>query len=200
MNKKDIALTVGGVLASFALAYLLYRLQQRDAAINAANAAASAQASQDAQNTQIANETSLESQLPTLNISGGNSTALSTAIDGSSDSSASAGATTEASFNSLLSNIIADFAPSITTQPNMSENPNIIPTVGNSGLSLISIPTSAAAALAGAGQALTTQTNGTLSNVPESTITNPGARIVGSSAGSYYDGDVTPIASTGMVN
>lgn len=32
MNKKDIALTVGGVLATMVLAYLFYKMQQRDAA------------------------------------------------------------------------------------------------------------------------------------------------------------------------
>jgi hypothetical protein len=32
MNGKDIALTTGGILATMALAYLLYRIQQRDAA------------------------------------------------------------------------------------------------------------------------------------------------------------------------
>jgi hypothetical protein len=46
MNRKDIALTVGGVLATMALAYLFYRLQQRDAAaIAAANEAAANDAS-----------------------------------------------------------------------------------------------------------------------------------------------------------
>jgi hypothetical protein len=44
MNKKDIALTTGGVLATMALAYMFYRLQQRD---QAAAAAISAQAQAD---------------------------------------------------------------------------------------------------------------------------------------------------------
>ena len=42
MNKKDIALTVGGVLATMVLAYLLYQHQQTAAAAAASDAAANA--------------------------------------------------------------------------------------------------------------------------------------------------------------
>jgi hypothetical protein len=41
MDRKDIALTVGGVIASAGVAFLIYRLQQRDAAQNAAAISAS---------------------------------------------------------------------------------------------------------------------------------------------------------------
>jgi hypothetical protein len=42
MNTKDIALTVGGVLATMVVAYLIYKMQQRDAAAAAAAASSAA--------------------------------------------------------------------------------------------------------------------------------------------------------------
>lgn len=44
MNKKDVALTVGGILATMAVSYLVYRMQKKDAAAAAANQDAAAQA------------------------------------------------------------------------------------------------------------------------------------------------------------
>lgn len=147
MNKKDIALTVGGVLATMVLAYLLYRLQQRDAATSAANAAAD----QQTQVSQANQQESYLAQLPSISsgVSGGGGT-LATSNEGVSDTTASSGSHADAATETLLSNIIADFAGSINqTQPGASTNASLIPTTTTSSLNLSSIPISAAEALAG---------------------------------------------------
>lgn len=146
MNKKDIALSVGGVLATMVLAYLLYRLQQRDAATAANNAAQAAQDAQDAQVAQSENEAQLESQLPQVTLSGISNTSLSTSAEGTTDTTSSSGTDDEASIDGLLTSIISSFASSIAQpqpqlQTNSISNASIIPTLSNdSQQSLATVP------------------------------------------------------------
>ena len=62
LDKKEIALTVGGVVATIAVAYLIYRLEQNNAAIAQANA----QANSDAIQSQLANEQQQIASLPSV--------------------------------------------------------------------------------------------------------------------------------------
>ena len=140
MNKKDIALTVGGVLATMVLAYLLYRHQQTAAAQAALDAAANdAQAQAD----QYQQEQYL-SQLPSTNSYGGTST-LATSNEGTADTTASNGTSPDAATETLLSSIIAAFAGSINTgTPGSTSNASLIPTIDSGGgTSLVSVPTTA---------------------------------------------------------
>jgi hypothetical protein len=139
MNKKDIALTVGGVLATMVLAYLLYSLQQRDAATAAAN---SANAEADAEDQQAEQEEYL-SQLPTASTGvASGTTTLDTSNEGSTDTTSSSGTDGDAATESLLTNIIADFAGSINQgTPGATQNASLIPTLPNTQLSLVNVPT-----------------------------------------------------------
>ena len=85
MNRKDIALSVGGTLASMALAYLLWRIQQKDAAQAAANASATAtqQAATAAQDQ--ANEYAVSSALPSLGVSSTSGYSVSTPVTAGDD-------------------------------------------------------------------------------------------------------------------
>jgi len=100
MNRKDIALTVGGIIASFALTYLIYRLQQRDAA---ANAAAAAAAATDA----AAQETQENDYLGSYESGGGNGTGLVDTY--SADTAASTTSTTPTQSNDLISQVLSAF-------------------------------------------------------------------------------------------
>lgn len=144
MNKKDIALTVGGVLATMILAYLLYRLQKRDAAQAAQAASDAAQAAQDAQVANSQNEASLSAQLPQVNLSGISNTSLATSSEGSTDTTASNGTDSETAIDGLLTSIISSFASSIAQpQAGSVSNASIIPTLQtNPQQALSSIPTS----------------------------------------------------------
>lgn len=61
LDKKQIALTVGGIVAGLALTYLLYRLEQGKSAANAAASDAAAQSAMATQQFQYA-------QLPTISV------------------------------------------------------------------------------------------------------------------------------------
>jgi hypothetical protein len=144
LNKKDIALTVGGVLATMVLAWLLYRLQQRDSATAAATAA------QD-QSTAAANTQDLYSLLaaPSYLQGGGGSYSVDTTgistnaelgTNGVPENDNSAG-------DSILSTLLGDLTSSLASS---NQSGLIIPTLPiNSGNSLNNIPTSAAGALSG---------------------------------------------------
>lgn len=152
MTRKDIALTVGGVLATMVLAYLLYRLQQRDAAAAAANAANSEQD----QEAEAEQQQEYLAELPTVSGGTTDSTSLSTSNEGTTDTTASSGTDGDAATESLLTNIIADFAGSINQgTPGANANASIIPTINSSTLlGLTPVPTTASDALAGVANTL----------------------------------------------
>lgn len=110
MTKKDIALSVGGVLASCVVSYLLYKMEQRDSAVTAANAAATAAA--DAANQQQEEEQQAEylSELPTIS----GSTADST-TEGISDISAGTTASSAAADPTITAILGALYPTSSTT-------------------------------------------------------------------------------------
>lgn len=152
MNKKDIALTVGGVVATMILAWLLYRLQKRD---SAAAAAAAQQQSSDAQANTDELYSLLSSQSP---IYAGASTAtpgidtnayLPTTGEPENDSAAG---------DSILTTLLGDLTTSLN---GTNESSLIIPTLPLTNAELNNIPTSAAAAL-----------NGTIGNPTQNTTTD----------------------------
>jgi hypothetical protein len=167
MNKKDIALTVGGVISTMVFAYLLYRLQQRDAATAAAAAAVAASASSDSYSSQQVGEYSLASQLPTISVS-----SLDTSNEGSTDTTGGTSTDASASSDTLLSNIIASFAGAINGSNNgASVNASIIPTLtSNPSQSLTNIPTTVQGAQAGVASNFITGTQTAASG----TIISPG--------------------------
>ena len=144
MNKKDIALTVGGTLATMVLAYLLYQHQQASAAAAAANSDAAQQAAYDEQ----AQQEQYLSQLPSTSAT----TSLDTSNEGTTDTTSSTGTDSSATTDGLLSSIISAFAGSINqSTPGSTVNASLIPTI-NSGvnLNLTDVPTTASQVLAAA--------------------------------------------------
>ena len=141
MNKKDIALTVGGTLATMVLAYLLYRHQQTASADAAANSDAAQQAAIDQQYQQ---EQYL-SQLPSVGTS-----SLATSNEGTIDTTASTGTSADASTTGLLSNIISAFAGSINQgTAGSTVNASLIPTIDSGvNLNLVNVPITADQVLA----------------------------------------------------
>jgi hypothetical protein len=129
MTRKDIALTVGGILATMSLAYLFYALQKRDAAAaaqassDAAAVADQATADQSGQYYQEAAYYGGGQQFPSISIpdfSSQVSSSGATATTGTTGTSIDA---TDAS--NLISQIIADYAG------NTGSNPNLLPTITN---------------------------------------------------------------------
>ena len=120
MNRKDIALTVSGVLATMALAYLFYR-QQQTAATPAVTT------SQDVTSPDYSTDSSLydasvayqyASQMPSISVPTISSTSSTSSVSSSVDTSASTaatGSTPETDTNNLLSQIISAFAAQNTT-------------------------------------------------------------------------------------
>lgn len=120
MNRKDIALTVAGVLATMALAYLFYR-QQQTAALPAVIT------SQDVTSPGYSDDSSLydasvayqyASQMPSISVPTISSTSSTSAVASSVDTSASTAATGgfgETDTNNLISQIIAAYATQNTT-------------------------------------------------------------------------------------
>jgi hypothetical protein len=117
MKKADIALTVGGILASMAVAWMLYRAQVRDQA--AAAQAAQDQAAQDASataaadpyNTQLAEQWLQASQLGSAAASPTTAAAASTTTAAAPSSGADLGGSVDTSdANQLIANIVAAFS------------------------------------------------------------------------------------------
>lgn len=84
-DKKDIILSVGGTIAAIAVAYLIYKMQQRDAAQQAANSA-----NADAEiESELANQQSAIASLPSVSVPTISSTPSSTDVVQQSQSPAS---------------------------------------------------------------------------------------------------------------
>ncbi len=112
-DKKDIALTVGGILASITVAYLVYRMEANNASVAAQN-----QAANDAQlQAEIANQ---QSYAPSISVPQISSTPSVT--DSTNQALAPAP-------DSNLSAIIAAFQASDQTSVTSVANPSIIPTI-----------------------------------------------------------------------
>ena len=77
-DKKDIALTVGGVIASMVVAYLIYRMEANNASIAQQNAAAQAAEAESA----LANQQTQVASLPSISVP-----AIATATPSTTDTS-----------------------------------------------------------------------------------------------------------------
>lgn len=158
MNRKDIALTVAGVLATMALAYLFYRQQQ------AASQTAAVTTSQDVTSPGYSTDqglydSSLEyqyaSQMPSISVPTVSSTSSTSSYANSVDTSASTAATGgEAStdYTNLLSQIISTYAlqnaPASPAFNQTDFSGLVIPTVDTQPVvSTTGIPTTAGDAL-----------------------------------------------------
>lgn len=158
MNRKDIALTVAGVLATMALAYLFYRQQQ------AATAASAATSSQDVTTPDYSDDSSLydasmayqyASQLSSISVPTVSSTSSTSAVASSVDTSASTAATGsvgETDTNNLISQIISAYATQNAPASDVYQQTDfsglVIPTVDTQPVvSTTGIPTTAGDAL-----------------------------------------------------
>ena len=150
MNRKDIALTVAGVLATMALAYLFYRQQQTAAA-------ASAPAAQDVNDPNYYNDYgdpnyayqyagSAASSIPTVSVPTYTADSSST-VDTSASTAAGIQAPTDD--NSLLSQIIAAYhGDSTSTNSSVDFSSLAIPTASvQPTVTVSNIPQTAADAL-----------------------------------------------------
>ena len=160
MSRKDIALTVGGVLATMVVAYLIYKMQQRDAVA----AASSSAASSSGEAYQVDGDTSALEYAALLSQVAGPMTGVVSNVTGAVSSSADT-ATTGATgtsidssdVNDLMSQIIADFAGSITSSSSTPETvaSMTIPNLTGAGASdLSNVPVTAGQANAGAAASL----------------------------------------------
>lgn len=118
IDKKQVIMWTAGTLASLAAAFLIYRLQKRDAAASAANAEATAEA-QAAQSQQEQSYLAQQpvTSVPTISASAPVTSAVNTAVDngGSTPSDSSA---LETALLSLLSNDSSN----VTSQSSPSGN------------------------------------------------------------------------------
>jgi len=147
MSPKDVGLTVAGILASIAVAYLIYRAEQSNAQ-NSAIAQQNAEANAEEQNLQDAQD-----QYNLLSAIQSTSTGTTGETSTVTDTSSGQGSTSDAQDAGLITSIINDFTQSIA-QPvaGQTNNASLIPTVNslsdtNSVLS--SVPTTASGALSG---------------------------------------------------
>jgi hypothetical protein len=163
MNRKDIALTVAGVLATMALAYLFYRQQQ------ASTAASAATSSQDVTSPDYSDDSSLydasiayqyASQMSSISVPTVSSTSSTSAVASSVDTSASTAATGsvgETDTNNLISQIISAYATQNTPASGVYQQTDF------SGLAVPTIDTEPVVSTTGiptmAGQALTDAEN-----------------------------------------
>ena len=148
MNRKDIALTVVGVLATAGLSYLLYREQQKTSAANTAQQAAAQQAATDAANTQYNNQQSFLASLGSQSYGGSggyiNNTLSSTTAPPSTIPTQSNDPVTQA-----LSYFMSAASPSNVSS---TSSPYLIPALNamdTSSTSTSGIPTTATAAQSG---------------------------------------------------
>jgi type II secretory pathway pseudopilin PulG len=155
MTGKDIALTTGGVLATMVLAYLLYRVQQRDAAqAQAQQQQAAASEAIDAQyvaqnynpglNAYAYDEAQVQAQSPVIT----GVTSNTTAAVATSSNTADLGAYIDSTdVNNLLSNVVGAFSgsPGITSSftPAQLAALQIPDTAGVSQTALAGVPVTA---------------------------------------------------------
>lgn len=165
MTKKDVALTVGGILATMVLAYIFYKRQQEQASTAASND--QGQSAMDVTNPDFADQDALYSsafqymygsQLASLSTPTTSSTAsTSTTTDAVDTSAATASGTGEGSqMQTVLSNFFNEYMQN-NQQNNQSADLSslMIPALTmSSGLDTSDIPVTAAQAAAGANSAL----------------------------------------------
>lgn len=152
MNKKDIALTVGGIIASMVVAYLIFKMEQKDSAANLASQELAAQnAATAAQNSQYEQQSYLAS-MPSISVS---------SPSGEEDVSAAPVTSATPSEDPTLAAIVSAFgtnnqsnpassSPSSSLIPSVTATPNPVPanpvTVTNSIGSTAYTPTNSISA------------------------------------------------------
>lgn len=97
MKREDIILTVGGSLAAIGVAYLIYRVQQRQSALAEQNA----QSNSDAIESQLANQQAEFASLPQISVPSISSTPSTTDVNQQSTGSSAS--------DNVLSELIASF-------------------------------------------------------------------------------------------
>lgn len=104
LDKKQIALTVGGIMAGLTLTYLLYRVEQQNSATNEANQSAITQ-------SELANQQAQIASLPSINVPMISSVPSST--DTSNQSQASA---IDPNLEAILANVLSQDNSPVTSQ------------------------------------------------------------------------------------
>lgn len=172
IDKEKVLLWAGGVLASAAVAFLIYRLQQQDAAQNAANAANAAAEEQ----SELANQQAETASLPEVSVPSITSTP-STTTSPTDTANQSQTPSDSSTLEAFLATVLAEDSTPVTSQssntgnmvipvlpPNVAPtiDPVIIPTVDNFG----GTPTASPISTAGGGSlSNTTGANGYNTNV-----------------------------------
>jgi type II secretory pathway pseudopilin PulG len=136
LDKKQIALTVGGILAGLTLTYLLYRLEQNNAATAAANAAnASAEAE-----SQLANQQAEVASLPAISVPTISSTP-STTPSTSDTSNQSQTSSIDPGLESIIASLLSQDNTSTTTQQSPSAQIAQLPIPTGVNIAPVVIPT-----------------------------------------------------------
>ncbi len=169
MNKKDIALTVVGVLATAGLSYMLYREQQKTSAANAASQAAAQQAATDAANTQYNNQQSFLASMGSQSYGGS-----SGYVNNTLSSTTAPASTLPTQTNDPVSQVLSTFMGSTSpTNVSNTSSPYLIPALNamdTSSTSTSGIPTTATAAQSGVAANTITSSQG----IPPATLTPTG--------------------------
>lgn len=114
LDKKQIALSIGGVIASGAIAYLIYRAEQRNSAVNTAAQVAASQAAEQASQDNSDQQAELLAQLPSLSSGGGGGGGYSGYSDGT-DSTPTDSAPAADTESSLLGSILQSLGSTLST-------------------------------------------------------------------------------------
>lgn len=113
LDKKEIALWAGGILASAAVAFLIFRLQQNDAAAAAANAANQANYTE----SELANQQSEVASLPSVSVPTISATPSTTDTTQQGQTDAS-----DSSLESIIAKMLGIDSTSVTSQTSPSGN------------------------------------------------------------------------------
>lgn len=175
MKKEDIILTVGGSLAAIGVAYLIYRVQQRQAALAADNE----QNNSDAIESQLANQQAEFASLPQISVPSISSTPSTTDVDQQSTGSSAS--------DNVLSQLIASFQATDNTGVTSTVSPiasldigQLLSPVYSSAPITIVDPT----APSGTAQSQGITAISTLDNNPSVTAANNDSTVTGGFAGS----------------
>lgn len=113
LDKKQIALTVGGILAGLTLTYLLYRLEQNNAATASANAANAAAEEQ----SELSNQQADVASLPSVSVPTISSTPSTTDTTNQATAPASSSA-----LEAILASMLGEDTSGVTSQTSPTGN------------------------------------------------------------------------------
>lgn len=120
-DKKDVILSIGGVIASAGIAYLLYRLEQNNAAQAAANSTAQSEEIQ----SQLANQQALLTSLPSVSVP--TITTPSTTVSSTDTSNQDQTSASDSALEAIITQMLASDQTPVTSQTSPQSAINQIP-------------------------------------------------------------------------